>query len=178
MFCVANLTGRCLTGTPIQNKLDDLYSLVKFLRIEPLEKRAEWQFHISKAIAQAKSPAAFSKLQILMKGITLRREKDDLIDGKPIITLPERKEMTMLLDLEPSEREIYDRVHAAGRMFFERLRDKGQVMNHYVTILKAILMMRQACLHPSLVKMENLPSFESICTYCLSPNACRRICFT
>jgi SNF2 family DNA or RNA helicase len=138
----------------VQNKLDDLYSLVKFIQVEPLDRKADWSGYITKPIQVSKDPSAFRKLQTLMRGITLRRVKTDLIDGKPILSLPDRKERVVMLELTPSERNLYDRIHQQGRKMFENLKSKGTVMSNFAMILKSILLMRQACLHPSLVKYD------------------------
>jgi SNF2 family DNA or RNA helicase len=144
----------CLTGTPVQNKLDDLYSLVKFIQIEPLDRKADWAGYITKPISQSKSTSAFRKLQTLMRGIALRRIKTDLIDGKPIVSLPPREERVIMLELNPSERVLYDRIHTRGKKIFEAIRVQGSIVFSYAKILKAILLMRQACLHPNLVKFD------------------------
>jgi SNF2 family DNA or RNA helicase len=60
----------CLTGTPVQNKLDDLFSLIKFLEIEPLNSKANWNSLITKPIANSKNSSALRCLQTLMKGIS------------------------------------------------------------------------------------------------------------
>ncbi|KAJ3303117.1 hypothetical protein HDV03_004196 [Kappamyces sp. JEL0829] len=147
----------CLTGTPIQNKLDDLYSIVRFLKVPIIEKKAEWQHHITKPILQGKNMSAYSRLQILMKSLTLRRTKDDMIDGKPILSLPPRHDEVRVLDLDADERELYDKVHQKGKAYFESQKAAGTVMKNYVTVLRAILLMRQACLHSSLVRLEDVP---------------------
>ncbi|KAJ3255193.1 Eukaryotic initiation factor 4A-III [Boothiomyces macroporosus] len=94
----------------------------------------------------------FVKQQTLMKGLTLRRTKNEMIDGKPLITLPEKLDTVLLLDMAPFEREKYNRIHERGKAMFESLRENGTVMKNYIMILKSILLMRQACLHPDLVK--------------------------
>lgn len=122
--------------------------------MEPLDRKADWSGYITKPIQVSKDPSAFRKLQTLMRGITLRRVKTDLIDGKPILNLPARHERVVILELTPSERSLYDRIHQQGRKMFENLKSKGKVMSNFAMILKSILLMRQACLHPSLVKYE------------------------
>ena len=94
-----------------------------------------------------------------MKVLTLRRTKADIVDGKPLIQLPPRSEEIRLLQLDSVERKIYDEVHRRGKMFFDRLKAGGLdvVMKNYIQILTAILMMRQACLHPSMVKLDGPP---------------------
>lgn len=143
----------------------DLYSLIRFLKIEPLNKKAEWLLHISKPIQSGRNKElAFSKLQLLMKIITLRRTKTDMVNGKPIIQLPPRSDETRLLVLEVNERKLYDKVHRLGQQFFERLQAQGTdaVMKEYIQILTAILKMRQACLHPRMVKEDNASKISKL----------------
>jgi SNF2 family DNA or RNA helicase len=89
-----------------------------------------------------------------MKGITLRRVKTDQIDGKPILSLPDKDEKVILLELSDKDRVFYDKIHNAGKRVFDSLRAQGSVLTQYTMILKAILLMRQACLHPSLAKFD------------------------
>ncbi|ORY42341.1 hypothetical protein BCR33DRAFT_660878, partial [Rhizoclosmatium globosum] len=153
-----SLTGErrwALTGTPIQNKLDDLFSLIKFLRIQPFCNKSSWNSQISKPIkfsATYDSNTGVKKLQTLMKSITLRRTKNQKVNGKPILTLPERIDELITLDLAPSEQELYDKVRSKGRAFFHQLKDSGNVMQHYVHLLEIILRMRQVCVHKSLFR--------------------------
>ncbi|KAJ3273492.1 hypothetical protein HDV01_004412 [Terramyces sp. JEL0728] len=150
-----NLIGLGLgNGTPVQNKLDDLFSLVKFLKVDPLDRRADWTTHIIKPIANGKNP------NTLMKGLTLRRTKNELVDGKPLITLPEKLDTVLMLDMAPFEREKYNRIHERGKAIFESLKENGTVMKNYIMILKSILLMRQACLHPDLVKDSEFASTD------------------
>ncbi|KAI8910476.1 SNF2 family N-terminal domain-containing protein [Gorgonomyces haynaldii] len=149
----------CLTGTPIQNKIDDLYSLIKFLQIEPLNVKANWQRYITKNMKSADS-LGMKRLQALMKIIALRRTKDQKIDGQPIIHLPSKRETIRMIELASAERVKYDHIHETAKQFFKSLMKKGQVMQNYVHILEAILRMRQACNHPSLVKDDWFESLQ------------------
>ncbi|KAJ3265917.1 hypothetical protein HDU77_003391 [Chytriomyces hyalinus] len=150
-----SLTGErrwALTGTPIQNKLDDLFSLIKFLRIQPFCNKSSWNQYISKPVKFSTNSIGVDRLQTLMKGITLRRTKNQKINGKPILSLPERLDAIQHLELAPSEQELYDKVHSKGKAFFHELKDKGNVMQNYVQLLELILRMRQVCVHKSLFK--------------------------
>jgi SNF2 family DNA or RNA helicase len=91
---------------------------------------------------------------MLMKAITLRRTKSDKVDGKPILELPIKEEHTINLDLSLSERQLYNEIHKTGKEVFETLKRSGLVLAKFASLLKAILMMRQACLHRGMVKFN------------------------
>ena len=141
----------CLSGTPIQNRFTDLYSLVKFLQFQPFDIMSDWTTYISRPLTQDINAAlALSRLHTLMKAITLRRTKTLVIDGKPILDLPPKEDRCIKLVLPPKERELYTRIQAECHGVFTAMQNgNGSTMN-YVHILEAILRMRQACSHPKL----------------------------
>jgi SNF2 family DNA or RNA helicase len=125
------------------------------LRIQSLETKANWTSYISKALRDKGSDGiGMSRLQALMKLVTLRRMKDTLVDGKPILDLPNKSEETVILELTPTEREYYDNIHKRAKNYFEDLLKTKNVMKNYVNLLEAILRMRQAATHRRLIKDE------------------------
>jgi SNF2 family DNA or RNA helicase len=68
----------CLTGTPYQNTVDDVYSLVKFLRIPPFEERTYWRERITNPAKAGNMSLALTRLRTLLRAIMLRRTKDIL----------------------------------------------------------------------------------------------------
>lgn len=90
-----------------------------------------------------------------MKLIALRRTKDQQIDGKPILILPSKIEETVLLTQSPTEREYYSKIHQVSKRYFESLVKSKTVLNNYVNLLEAILRMRQAATHRSLITDES-----------------------
>jgi SWI/SNF-related matrix-associated actin-dependent regulator of chromatin subfamily A3 len=133
-----------------------LYSLCRFLRIQSLETKANWTNYISKALRDKGSDGiGMSRLQALMKLVTLRRMKDTYVDGKPILDLPNKTEETIILQLTQNEREYYDNIHKRAKNYFEDLLKTKNVMKNYVNLLEAILRMRQAATHRRLIKDES-----------------------
>merc|ERR550534_1013624 len=65
----------CLTGTPIQNTVEDLYALSRFLRLEPFD---DYQWFNRTIVRPLKSryPVGFERLQVLIRSWCLRRTKD------------------------------------------------------------------------------------------------------
>ncbi|KAF9164320.1 hypothetical protein BGX21_000164 [Mortierella sp. AD011] len=141
----------CLTGTPIQNKLDDLFALVKFLRMQPFDEKAHWAHYIAKPI-KAANPIGITRLQTLMKVITLRRTKTQMVDGKPLLELPVRTDHMRILELSLSERQMYQRMELSAKQTVDQIVQENKIMKNYAHILQAILKLRQICAHYALVK--------------------------
>lgn len=154
-FALSATNRWCLTGTPIQNRIDDLYSLIRFIGIEPFDVKATWSYHISKPIRfsggnSQKGSLGVSRLQTLMKSITLRRTKDQKIDGEPILNVPPKFEQRVLLDLDPQEQALYTKMHGRAKALVRGLELKGTILRNYVHVLEMILRLRQICAHPKL----------------------------
>ncbi|KAF8970999.1 hypothetical protein BGZ46_010359 [Entomortierella lignicola] len=141
----------CLTGTPVQNKLDDLYALVKFLRMHPFDEKVQWTHYISKPI-KAANPIGITRLQTLMKVITLRRTKSQMVDGQPLLALPTRTDHKRVLELSLNERQLYQRMESRAKQTVDQIVQENKIMKSYAHILQAILKLRQICAHFALVK--------------------------
>lgn len=146
----------CLTGTPVQNKLDDVFALIKFLRLEPLDDKGVWTEFIGTPVKYGQ-PLGVARLQTIMKCITLRRTKESKAeDGRKILSLPPRKDELRYLKFDPEEQAIYDQFFTESKAEFNELSDKNEVMKNYVGILQKILRLRQICDHFELVRDKGL----------------------
>jgi len=103
----------CLTGTPMQNTLDDLFSLVHFLKIEPFNDFNWWTSIIKRPLKNG--PDGFTRLQNLMKAICMRRTKDQKIDGVSICDLPPKIEVIEKIKMTIEEKLFYDQLFTKGR---------------------------------------------------------------
>ncbi|KAI8881727.1 hypothetical protein K501DRAFT_334481 [Backusella circina FSU 941] len=147
----------CLTATPIQNKVEELYSLIKFLRIRPFCDWTEFRTTISGPMKKGGSTSyrhAVRAAQVLMKAISLRRSKKTLIDGRPILNLPERNVHMTHIDFSPDERTFYSALNDRVQARFNAYVRAGTVMKNYSSVLVLLLRLRQACLHPELTLTE------------------------
>ncbi|KAI3697978.1 hypothetical protein L6452_31085 [Arctium lappa] len=141
----------CLSGTPIQNAIDDLYSYFRFLRYDPYAVYTSFCSTIK--IPIQRSPVnGYKKLQAVLKTIMLRRTKGTLLDGEPIVSLPPKTVNLKKVDFTAEEREFYCRLEADSRAQFAEYAAAGTVKQNYVNILLMLLRLRQACDHPLLVK--------------------------
>lgn len=145
-----------VTGTPVQNRLDDLGALIKFLRVQPFSEKGGFAQHILSPFKNA-DPEILPKLRLLVDTITLRRLKDR-------IDLPARHDMIVRLPFSEEESELYE--------YFAKDSDRrmqiitgGQRKSlggkTYVHILQSIMRLRLICAHGrELLRDEDLKLLE------------------
>lgn len=106
-----------VTGTPIQNHLDDLYSLLRFLRLVPYDEYSYWMRHVLRPLMEQKDPRALDRLHATLRPILLRRTKDTkTADGVPIIRLPPRTVVIERLLFSEEERDFYDALRSRSQV--------------------------------------------------------------
>ncbi|XP_048333451.2 helicase-like transcription factor CHR28 [Ziziphus jujuba] len=141
----------CLSGTPIQNTIDDLYSYFRFLKYDPYAVYRSFYSTIKVPISR-NSIQGYKKLQAVLRAIMLRRTKGTLIDGNPIISLPPKTIHLTRVDFTAEERSFYTQLESDSRSQFKAYAAAGTVNQNYANILLMLLRLRQACDHPILVK--------------------------
>lgn len=135
-----------LTGTPVENKLEDLWSQFQFLNPGLLGSRQEFSERFESPIMNG-NPQAGRELHRAIRPFLLRRLKKDVAPE-----LPSRTETVLYCELSENERDLYDAIQAATRkevvaaLESERAGGKG-----ILAALEALLRLRQASCHPLLV---------------------------
>lgn len=153
----------CLSGTPLQNNLNDIFSLIKFIRLEPFTDRGVWNQHISTLIksdrngdggdSQINETLGTERLKVIMRHLTLRRTKDTKDEnGKPILALPPIDNKLIELEFNPTEAAFYASRHTRYKHEFAELEKTDSVGKNYCTILQELLKLRQICVHPALLQ--------------------------
>ncbi|KAJ3983293.1 RAD5-like protein [Lentinula detonsa] len=144
-----------VTGTPIVNRLEDLFSLLKFLEFKPWSEFSFFNSFITLPFL-ARDPKGIEVVQVILESILLRREKNMLDnDGKKIVDLPPKDITVENLEFSPMERKIYDSMYDSAKRSFDQLRAKGLLSKKYTHILAMLMRLRRAVLHPNLVFTEN-----------------------
>ena len=139
----------------MQNNINELYSLVHFLRIKPYcdEKTFRRDFtNPLKGHSEGLKQKAMRQLQALLKAILLRRTKKSEIDGKPILNLPERTTEPQHAVFSEDEHAFYQALQTRTQLQFNKFLKAGTVGKHYSNILVLLLRLRQACCHPHLIR--------------------------
>lgn len=142
-----------LSGTPIENRLEELWSVFRFTHPGLLGNRSDFLKRYARPIADG-STEATARLKGLIKPFLLRRMKKEVAQD-----LPPRTDVMLTVELDENERELYDAIHAAKQKeVIETLQAGGSVM----AALEALLRLRQAACHPALVPGQHAVSSTKV----------------
>uniref|UniRef100_A0A093Y703 Putative ATP-dependent helicase n=1 Tax=Talaromyces marneffei PM1 TaxID=1077442 RepID=A0A093Y703_TALMA len=169
--CALNAQYRwCLTGTPLQNNLDELQSLIKFLRIKPYDELAAWREQITQPLNNGRGGLAIKRLQVYLKAFMKRRTKDVLKlnnnlkpgDGKAEdgsnqksstgFQIVKREVIKVEADFTQAEVDFYNRLEQRTDRRLSQMMGGSKL--DYASALVMLLRLRQACNHPDLVKSD------------------------
>ncbi len=138
----------CLTGTPIHNSLDDLGSLVSFLRVPLLQSRATFRRAVARPIEEAR-PGGDQNLRLLLESICLRRTRG-------LLGLREPEETVCNVEPSVEERQLYTRVGECARGLVDEAISHSNKTSPYAVVLQTITRLRRICNHgtmdPALVQ--------------------------
>lgn len=126
-----------LTGTPIQNSLDDIASLYQFLRVEPYSDPRLFKEVISK-LQRGPRDDSMSRIKRLIRCIMLRR-------SIAAVTLPERTDVVCRLEFSQDEAEIYSRAKGSTLELLNDAIDGACVTGSQVNVLAWINSLRMIC---------------------------------
>ncbi|WOL07214.1 hypothetical protein Cni_G15952 [Canna indica] len=141
----------CLSGTPMQNSIDDLYSYFRFLKCDPYSVYSSFCAAIKYPISK-NSSSGYRKLQAVLKTLLLRRTKGTVLDGEPILKIPPKSICLTQVEFSQEERDFYSKLEADSQQQFKVFAATGTLRQNYASILMLLLRLRQACDHPLLVK--------------------------
>jgi SNF2 family DNA or RNA helicase len=131
-----------LSGTPVENRLEELWSQLHFTNPGLLGGRQYFQDQYATPISDGR-PDAARALRAKIRPFLLRRLKSDVARE-----LPPRTDLTLECELNEDERAVYDAIRAATQKeVVERLRAGGSVLQ----ALESLLRLRQAACHSALV---------------------------
>ena len=131
-----------LTGTPVENRLEELWSLFAFALPGFLGQREGFSAKVADALGGPDQRGALTWLRRRVRPFVLRRMKREVAPE-----LPPRTEMVLTCELSDDERGLYEVLRQAA------LRDVGAalVAGRTLSVLEALLRLRQAACHPGLL---------------------------
>ncbi len=131
-----------LSGTPIENNLSDLWSLMEILNPGLLGSYKYFKERYSNPIQNGDSETT-EALKMRVKPFILRRLKKDVLQD-----LPPRTEQITYVELSPEERSLYESVRALAR---KDVVAQLELSNSVISMLESLLRLRQAACHTALV---------------------------
>ncbi|XP_015108892.1 microtubule-associated protein futsch [Diachasma alloeum] len=178
----------CLTGTPVHNKVGDLYPIMRFLNLEPFNDQ-----QIFNRLIDSNDNRGTKRLFCVMQCVMLRRMKEGVFASGSIPQLPLKTLRRIDIVLVQEERLVYDKVMTHSKTLFIQflhqreqrsrtgelgmsfqhdyrtytlsksqrrfLNRRGIIEHHH--ILTLILRLRQICCHPALIwKMLDKSEFK------------------
>lgn len=127
----------CVTGTPIQNSLDDLLSLLKFLHLQPFCQQAVFERDILSPMRTGNTNA-FQNLKLLLRAICLRRDSQ-LLDLEPV------KFETVSVTLNAEERERYKAIQKHCQREFDKITSQQSQLKRYTVLFSTIRQLQRLC---------------------------------
>ena len=139
----------CLSGTPLENHLGEIWSLFDFLMPGFLASEQLFQKLYQWPIEKEKNQQMLAQLQARLAPFILRRTKNEVAKE-----LPDKNEIIKFIELTEQQADIYESIRLT---MTDEI--KQAVRNHQanqILIGNALLRLRQICCHPSLLKLNSV----------------------
>ncbi|MDR3077606.1 MAG: DEAD/DEAH box helicase, partial [Planctomycetota bacterium] len=139
------------TGTPVENRLGELWNLFHFINPNLLGSSRRFQERFAFPIERLKDREAGERLRRIIRPFVLRRTKPQVL-----ASLPPKTEITLSVELGERELAFYESLR---RSALERIGEDGNAKRKSMTILAEITRLRRACCSPELIPGgEQVPS--------------------
>jgi Superfamily II DNA/RNA helicases, SNF2 family len=146
----------CLTGTPVENSLEDIWAQFNFLSRGLLGDLSSFNRKYRNPIEKGKNALVQKLLQAKLKPFLLRRTKDVVAKD-----LPEKTVIVNRVELDGAQRDLYETVRLAMlERVKETIESKGLARSH-IEILDALLKLRQTCCDPRLLSLESARGIDT-----------------
>jgi superfamily II DNA or RNA helicase len=139
----------CLTGTPIENSLGELWSLFDFLMPGLLGDEPSFKHFYRIPIEQQRDEGRLAALRAQVTPYILRRLKRDVAKE-----LPPKTEIVRPIELRGKQRELYESIRVAAHGDVRAAIRKKGIAASTITILDALMRLRQLCCDPRLLKSD------------------------
>ncbi|BCO29878.1 RNA polymerase-associated protein RapA [Rhodoferax lithotrophicus] len=139
----------CLSGTPMENNLGEIWSLFHFLMPGFLGSQKRFQELFRNPIEKQGDPEALHQLRARVTPFMLRRTKA-LVANE----LPPKVETVMRVELSGKQADLYETIRLGMEKTVREALDSKGLAKSQITILDALLKLRQVCCDPHLLKLD------------------------
>ncbi len=139
-----------LSGTPIENHLGELWSIFDFLMPGFLDNLSFFKSYYQNPIEKEHDIGMRELLNKKVAPFILRRTKSEVVEE-----LPPKTEIIKRATFTPKQAKLYENIRVTmEKKVREVIKGKGLSRSH-ITILDALLKLRQVCCHPQLLKLDS-----------------------
>jgi superfamily II DNA or RNA helicase len=136
----------CLTGTPIENHLGELWSLMDFLNPGILGDESAFRERYALPVEREGNTERLAELRVRVAPYLLRRTKEEVAKD-----LPPKTEILHTIELRGKQRDLYESLRVAAHADVRQaINDRGFSASA-ITILDALMKLRQCCCEPQLL---------------------------
>ncbi|MFB9078855.1 DEAD/DEAH box helicase [Flavobacterium procerum] len=136
-----------LSGTPIENSLDDLWSQMQFINPDILGSYAFFMENFKNPIEKKQNEEVLTELKNLIQPYILRRTKEQVLKD-----LPELTEQIYYCDMDPEQEKLYEKEKSKARNSL--LKTDGSSPDK-ISIINTLMKLRQLSNHPKMVDQES-----------------------
>ncbi|WP_347050552.1 DEAD/DEAH box helicase [Flavobacterium olei] len=136
-----------LSGTPIENSLDDLWSQMEFINPDILGSYAFFTEHFKNPIEKKQNEEVLTELKNLIQPYILRRTKEQVLKD-----LPELTEQIYYCDMDPEQEKLYEKEKSKARNFLLKTDGSGP---DKISIINTLMKLRQLSNHPKMIDQES-----------------------
>ncbi|OQV09615.1 SNF2 family domain-containing protein [Cladophialophora immunda] len=148
-IAVRALTGNyrwCITGTPILNYIEELFSYFSFLKVPHTGDYGTFCHNYCNNRVN-KEPVHMGRIHNILRAIMLRRTHVDTLFNAPIVKLPGITHNTVTVEFNPVERNIYNMVKSRYIQQINTYSKSGTLNSNYSNILGMLVRLRMLCSH-------------------------------
>ena len=143
---VKSLTGKCafaLTGTPIENRLTELWSIFDFIMPGLLFDKTRFMKIYEEPVVKEKNAEKMEELACIIKPFIIRRMKTEVLEE-----LPEKIETDYFTELKEEQKKLYAAFYKEFKKELIPKIEESGIAKNQMAIFSALTRLRQICAHP------------------------------
>lgn len=145
-----------LTGTPMENHLGELWSIMDFVVPGLLGDEKLFQRAFRTPIEKHQNEEQMKRLKAKIKPFLLRRTKEEVAKD-----LPQKSEFVVNVSLDNKQSDAYETIRSAMESKVQKLLSQKGLSRSHIEVLEALLRLRQVCCDPRLLNQEQLHGVPS-----------------